>query len=36
MHFPEGVQKGHAGFRDWYRIVTSRFFDGPMTLNSSP
>jgi uncharacterized protein (TIGR02246 family) len=27
MHFPEGVQKGHAGFRNWYRTVTSRFFD---------
>lgn len=27
MHFPEGVQKGHAGFRAWYRTVTSRFFD---------
>jgi ketosteroid isomerase-like protein len=27
MHFPEGVQKGHAGFRTWYRTVTSRFFD---------
>jgi ketosteroid isomerase-like protein len=27
MDFPEGVQKGHAGFRAWYRTVTSRFFD---------
>ncbi|MGH3252910.1 MAG: nuclear transport factor 2 family protein [Trebonia sp.] len=27
MRFPEGVQKGHAGFREWYRTVTSRFFD---------
>jgi ketosteroid isomerase-like protein len=27
MVFPEGVQKGHAGFRDWYRVVTGRFFD---------
>jgi ketosteroid isomerase-like protein len=27
MHFPEGVQKGHAGFRNWYHTVTSRFFD---------
>jgi ketosteroid isomerase-like protein len=27
MHFPEGVQKGHAGFQTWYRTVTSRFFD---------
>lgn len=27
MHFPEGVQKGHAGFRSWYETVTRRFFD---------
>lgn len=27
LHFPEGVQKGHTGFRNWYRTVTSRFFD---------
>lgn len=27
MHFPEGVQKGHAGFRNWYDTVTRRFFD---------
>lgn len=27
MHFPEGVQKGHAGFRSWYDTVTHRFFD---------
>jgi hypothetical protein len=27
MHFPEGVQKGHAGFRSWYDSVTRRFFD---------
>jgi ketosteroid isomerase-like protein len=27
MRFPEGVQKGHAGFRNWYRTVTNRFFD---------
>lgn len=27
MHFPEGVQKGHAGFRVWYDTVTRRFFD---------
>jgi ketosteroid isomerase-like protein len=27
MDFPEGVQHGHAGFRNWYRTVTSRFFD---------
>jgi hypothetical protein len=27
MHFPEGIQKGHAGFRSWYNSVTHRFFD---------
>jgi hypothetical protein len=27
MHFPEGIQKGHAGFRVWYDTVTRRFFD---------
>jgi hypothetical protein len=27
MHFPEGIQKGHAGFRSWYDTVTRRFFD---------
>lgn len=27
MHFPEEVQKGHAGFRSWYNTVTHRFFD---------
>lgn len=27
MRFPEGVQRGHAGFRAWYKTVTSRFFD---------
>jgi ketosteroid isomerase-like protein len=27
MRFPEGVQKGHDGFRSWYRTVTRRFFD---------
>lgn len=27
MHFPEGIQKGHAGFRSWYNTVTHRFFD---------
>lgn len=33
MHFPEGVQKGHAGFRDWYGTVTNRFFDETHELN---
>lgn len=27
MHFPEVVEKGHDGFRTWYRNVTGRFFD---------
>lgn len=27
MRLPEGVQKGHAGFRNWYRNVTCRYFD---------
>ena len=27
MRFPEATAKGHAGFADWYRAVTNRFFD---------
>lgn len=27
LHFPEGAQKGHVGFRSWYETVTHRFFD---------
>jgi hypothetical protein len=27
MRFPEATAKGHAGFADWYRNVTNRFFD---------
>lgn len=27
MHLPEGIEKGHAGFRSWYDTVTHRFFD---------
>ena len=34
MHFPEGAQKGHAGFRNWHSIVTSRFLGEVNELNS--
>jgi SnoaL-like domain len=27
MRFPEATAKGHAGFAEWYRAVTNRFFD---------
>lgn len=27
MRFPEATARGHAGFADWYRDVTHRFFD---------
>jgi ketosteroid isomerase-like protein len=32
MRFPEGVSRGHSGFRDWYSGVTRRFFDETHTL----
>lgn len=27
MRFPETTVRGHAGFADWYSVVTNRFFD---------
>ena len=27
MRFPEVTSRGHAGFADWYKAVTNRFFD---------
>jgi ketosteroid isomerase-like protein len=27
MRFPEATARGHAGFADWYKAVTNRFFD---------
>jgi len=27
MRFPETSARGHAGFADWYKAVTNRFFD---------
>ena len=27
LRFPEGVFRGHEGFRQWYDAVTHRFFD---------
>ena len=27
LRFPEGTFTGHAGFRAWYKAVTTRFFD---------
>jgi hypothetical protein len=27
MRFPETTARGHAGFADWYKAVTNRFFD---------
>lgn len=32
LRFPEGVSRGHSGFRDWYSGVTRRFFDETHTL----
>ena len=27
MRFPEATVRGHAGFAEWYKAVTNRFFD---------
>jgi hypothetical protein len=27
MRFPEMTARGHAGFHDWYKAVTHRYFD---------
>lgn len=32
MNFPEGTQRGHAGFTNWYNTVTRKFFDEVHTL----
>lgn len=32
MFFPEGVSRGHAGFRAWYDRVTRLFFDEVHTM----
>lgn len=34
MRFPEGTSRGHAGFADWYKAVTNRFFDEVHTVTS--
>jgi len=34
MRFPEGTSRGHAGFAEWYKAVTHRFFDEEHTVTS--
>jgi hypothetical protein len=34
MRFPEATSRGHAGFADWYKAVTNRFFDEVHTVTS--
>jgi hypothetical protein len=34
MRFPETTVRGHAGFGDWYKAVTHRFFDEVHTVTS--
>lgn len=34
MRFPETTAYGHAGFSDWYKAVTNRFFDEEHTVTS--
>jgi hypothetical protein len=34
MRFPEATARGHAGFADWYKAVTNRFFDEVHTVTS--
>lgn len=34
MRFPETTSRGHAGFADWYKAVTNRFFDEVHTVTS--
>jgi hypothetical protein len=34
MRFPEATAVGHAGFSDWYKSVTNRFFDEAHTVTS--
>ncbi|MFI5531470.1 nuclear transport factor 2 family protein [Kitasatospora sp. NPDC051853] len=35
MRFPETTSRGHAGFADWYKAVTNRFFDEVHTVTST-
>ena len=32
MRFPEGTSRGYAGFAEWYKAVTHRFFDEEHTV----
>jgi hypothetical protein len=34
MVFPETTSRGHAGFADWYKAVTNRFFDEEHTVTA--
>lgn len=34
MVFPETTSRGHAGFADWYKAVTNRFFDEKHTITA--
>ena len=34
MRFPEVTSRGHAGFADWYKAVTNRFFDEVHTVST--
>jgi ketosteroid isomerase-like protein len=34
MRFPEATARGHAGFADWYKAVTNRFFDEVHTVST--
>jgi len=34
MRFPEATALGHAGFSDWYKAVTNRFFDETHAVTS--
>lgn len=34
MRFPETTARGQAGFADWYKAVTNRFFDEVHTVTS--
>ena len=34
MRFPEVTSRGHDGFADWYKAVTTRFFDEQHTVRT--
>jgi hypothetical protein len=34
MRFPEATERGHAGFAEWYKAVTNRFFDEVHTVST--